>query len=144
MVGISDKPVLEHRLPPMTMFPLNVTVTTIPHSSNTILHPTLHRVTTDISEYDDIPGMMWPDCAACGGSGRSSSCLLVEVSLEPSEIVTMIGLVTIGIPVVDASVTRKWLVALGSNIAKFLMSLKSKLIVLKYCWMHVHNYISWG
>ena len=108
-----------------------MTVTPIPHSSNTTLHSALYNATTDTSEYDDIAWMTWPDCAAFGSSGRLSSCSWIEVSFEPSGIVTVIGLVAIVIPVADAFVTRKWFVAPDSNIAQFLMSSRMKLIVFK-------------
>ena len=108
-----------------------MTVTPIPHSSNTTLHPALHNVTTDTSECDDIPGMTCPVLAPLGNSGRSSSRLCVEVSLVPSGIVTVMGFVATDIPVADASVTKKWLVAPESNIAQSLISSRLKLIVFK-------------
>jgi hypothetical protein len=86
-------------------------------------------MTTDMSEYDEIPGMTWPVHAAFVNSGRLSSRLWVEVSLDQSGIVNVIGFLAIDIPVADASVTRKWLVAPESNISQFLMSSRSKLTV---------------
>ena len=62
-------------LPFITIFPLCVTVTPIPHSSNTTLHPSFHSVTTDTRECDNIPGITCQDLAALGNSERSSSCL---------------------------------------------------------------------
>ena len=64
-------------------------------------------MTTDMSEYDDIPDMTCPDRAAFGSSGRLSSRLPVEVIFEPSRIVTVMGFVAIDIPDADVSVTRK-------------------------------------
>ena len=92
-------------------------VTPIPHSLNTTLCPTLHSVMTDMSQHGNISGMMWPEHAAFGNSGRSSSCEWVKVSLEPYGIVTVIRFLATEMPVADASVTRKWLVAPESNIA---------------------------
>ena len=68
-----------------------MTVTPIPHSLNTTLHPALHNVTTDTRECDNIPGMTCPVLAALGNSRRSSSRLSFGVSLVPSGIVTVIG-----------------------------------------------------
>ena len=56
---------------------------------------------------------------------------MVEVSFEPSGIVTVIGIVAIDISVADISVTRKSLVVPEFNIAQFLMSLRLMLIVFK-------------
>ena len=89
------------------MLPLSVMVTPIPHSSNTILHPAFHSATIGISEYDDIPGMMWLDRAVFGNSGRLSSRVWVEVSLESSGDMTVIRVLATGIPIADAPVTRK-------------------------------------
>ena len=52
-----------------------VTVTLLPHSSNTTRHPALHNLTTDTSECDNIPWMTCPYFAVLGNSGMSSSCL---------------------------------------------------------------------
>ena len=101
------KPVLEIFLPSVTIVLLYVLVTPIPHASNTTFHPGLHSVTTDMSEYAVIPGMTWPVRAALGSCGRSSYYFCVEVSLEPSGIVTVTGFVATDIPVADVSVTRK-------------------------------------
>ena len=68
---------------------------------------------------------------AAGNSERSSSLLCGEVSLVPSGIVTVMGFVATDVPVADASVTKKWLMAPESNIAQSLISSRLKLIVFK-------------
>ena len=105
------------------------TVTPIPYFSKTRLYPAVYGVTTDISEYDGIPGITLPVHAALGSSGRSCSRVCVEVSLEPSGIVMMIGFVASDIPIAYASVTRKWCLAPESNISQFSFPLGLELIV---------------
>ena len=84
-----------------------MTLTPISHSLNTTLYPALHSVTTYTSECDDISWMTYPDIAALGNRGRSSCHLRVEVSFEPSGILTVIRFVATDIPVADAYVTKK-------------------------------------
>ena len=63
-------------------------------------------MTTDINEYDGIPGMMWADCVVFDSSGRLS-CLCVNIYLESSGIVTVIGFMATDMFLDETSVTRK-------------------------------------
>ena len=104
-IGTIQSPVLVHFLPSITNLPLCVTVT--PIMSNITRHPALHSVTTDTSEYADIPGKICPVRAALGRFGRSNSLVWVDVSLVPSGMVTVIGSFVGLTPVAAESMQRK-------------------------------------
>ena len=67
--GTFHSPVLVYFYLPSQLFPcLYVTIT--PIVLKVTLHPALNSVMTDISEYNDIPGIVFPVRAACGSCGR--------------------------------------------------------------------------
>ncbi len=68
--GTIHKPVLVHLCPQIIMRPRYILVQLI--FVKVTVHPVLHMVTTERSEWDARPGMIWADCVPAGRSGRSS------------------------------------------------------------------------
>ena len=92
-------------------------------------HPALHSVTTDISECEANPGMMWPRRASIGRPGTLTVHLCVDLTLFPSGRLTVIPSSMISLSVTGAAVVRKLLVAPESRIAHLWMFSRVSVIV---------------
>ena len=75
------------------------------------VHPALHRVTTDRSECEARPGIMWAARALGGREGMSRVHVCVECTRAPFGRRVLMGVVVGRILVAGALVVRKWLVA---------------------------------
>jgi hypothetical protein len=95
-----------------------------------MVQPALHKLTTDRSECEARPRMMWVVRAHGGNEGMLMVHVCVECTHLPSVRWAIIGLVVGTILVVGASVVRKWLVKPESRMAHCLMVLVLVLIVL--------------
>ena len=119
--GSIHRPVRVHFLPQtmvrpryLTMHPILVKCTS---------HPALHKVTTDRSECEARPGMMWAARALRGRARMSSVHVCVECTLSPLGRHAIIGVVVCCTFEAGALVVRKWLVAPESRMAQWLMVL---------------------
>ena len=74
---------------------------------NSTAHPALHSLTTDTSECDANPGIMWAILALKGKAGRSRSRVCEEDTSPPSGSCTRSGVQSICLFVVGAAVTKK-------------------------------------
>ena len=79
--GIIHKPVRVHLLPHRMILPQCVIVH--PILVKATLQSTLHRVTTEMREWEARPGMMWECHAAAGRAGMSSMHMSVECTRSP-------------------------------------------------------------
>ena len=95
------------------------------------VHPALHRVTTDRSECEARPGIMWAARALGGREGMSRVHVCVECTRAPFGRWVMMGVVVGRILVAGALVVRKWLVVPESRMAHLLMVSALVLIVFK-------------
>ena len=92
------------------------------------VHPALHRVTTDRSECEARPGIMWAARALGGREGMSRVHVCVECTRAPFGRRATMGVVVGRILVAGTLVVRKWLVALKSRMAHLFMVSASMLI----------------
>ncbi len=93
------------------------------------VHPALHRVTTDRSECEARPGIMWAARALSGWEGMSRVHVCVECTCAPFGRRATMGVVVGRILVAGTWVVRKWLVAPESRMAHLFMVSASVLIV---------------
>ena len=71
--------------------------------------------TTNISDCDANPGMTWPILAAIGSCGWSSLRTYVDLSVDPSGMMTVTRLYVGVTFVAIVSIKKQWLVALESS-----------------------------
>lgn len=105
LTGIIQSPVLVHFLPTNTVLPRYRTVHAI--FVNSTVHPALHNLTTDNSECDAKPGIMWAIRAFLGRVGRLMSHVWEEDTYPPSGSRTLNGVSSIRLFVVGVAVTKK-------------------------------------
>ena len=74
---------------------------------NSTAQPALHNLTTDSSECDANPGIMWAILALEGKAGMSRSQVCEEDTSPPSGSRTRNGVLSICLFVVGAAVTKK-------------------------------------
>ena len=73
------------------------------------------------SDHDANPGMTWPSLAAIGSYGRSNVRTYFDLSVSPSDMVTVSGL-SAGVTLLAiASMIRKWLVVPESRTSQSLL-----------------------
>ena len=115
-VGTIRKPVLMSFAACITVLLRYFTLHVV--SVATTWQPVLHSLATDISKWFVSPGRMWPTCAFCESSGRSSShaCDVLAIWLLGRD--TRIGLMAFCLFVTGAAAVRKWLVAPESSITQ--------------------------
>ncbi len=89
----------------------------------------MHKLTTDRSECEARPGMMWAAQACGGNEGMLMVHVCVECTRSPLGRWAMVGMVLGTMLVAGALVVRKWLVAPESSMAHHLMVLASVLVV---------------
>jgi hypothetical protein len=92
-------------------------------------HPALHIVTTDSSECEARPGIMWAAHALRGTVGMSSVHMCVECTRSPLGRRAMIGVIVCCTFKAGALGVRKWLVVPESRMAQRLMVSASVVIV---------------
>jgi hypothetical protein len=95
-----------------------------------MVQPALHKLTTDRSECEVSPRMMWVVQAGGGNEGMLMVHVCVECTCLPFGRWAMMGLVVGTMLVAGALVVRKWLVVPELRMAHRLMVLVSVLIVL--------------
>ena len=69
--------------------------------------PLSHSLTTESSDWSDNVGITWPVVAWCGSMGQSMVHWCVDVSIEPSGMVTLSLLIAGRTSFTDASVEMK-------------------------------------
>ena len=105
LTGTIQSPVFKHFLPVNTIRPLYFTVQSI--FVKVTSHPALHSFTTESSEWEASPGMIWPSLAFVGSRGKSRSQVCVEDTYPPSGNRTFNGLVVNCLFLVGAAETKK-------------------------------------
>ena len=93
------------------------------------VHPALHSVTTERSECEARPGIMWAARALGGREGMSRVHVCVECTRAPFGRRATMGVVVGRILVAGTWVVKKWLVAPESRMAHLFMVAASVLIV---------------
>jgi hypothetical protein len=94
-----------------------------------MVHPALHKLTTDRSECEARPEMMWAAWARGGNEGTLMVHVFAKCKHSPLGRQAIMGLVVGTMLVAGVSVVRKWLVAPESRMAHCLMVSASVLIV---------------
>ena len=105
--GTIHRPVLLYLMAVSTVRPQYLISTPIPNLVNDTSHPASQNFTTEISEYDASPGIIWHSLAAAGSSGRLRSPVCVECTWSPLGSVAAIGFVATFLFMTGAPVTRK-------------------------------------
>jgi hypothetical protein len=98
---------------------------------NITVHPALHMVTTERSEWDARPGMIWAALALTGSAGRLRVQVCVDCTLSPLGRRAMRGTVAGMMLAVGALVVRKLLIAPELRMAHCLMVVASVIIILR-------------
>ena len=78
---------------------------------NVAVHPASQRVLMEMSEEWESPGTMWARVADCGRPGMSRLHVWVDCRMEPSGMVTVMGLWSICLLITCACARMKWPVA---------------------------------
>jgi hypothetical protein len=103
--GIIHNPVQVQLLPQRMILPPYVIVH--PILVKATLHPVLHRITTEMREWEARPGMMWACHAKAGRAGMLSVHLCMEFTHSPFGRWVMMGLLVGHMLIMGAAVVRK-------------------------------------
>jgi hypothetical protein len=103
--GIIHNPVRVHLVPQIITLPRFMIVH--PILVKTTLQPALHRVTTEIWEWEARLGMIWACCTEAGRAGMSRVHMCVECTRLPFGIRAMMGLLVGRMLITGAAGVRK-------------------------------------